>query len=333
MRELSVARTLVTSLAVAVLACALASAQYQTGFEPPTFTGSAAGTILTGQDAFYIPAGTVSTDQLVFTYAGNALGIPAHPTGGGTQFVAAESPGGGTYPRGQRDITWTSTGQWLVSYDVCAAYDGDPNQTVNNIGSFSVQPYVTPSTAEAYIHLASWTAPGTGDLTWQAGYIASNAAGGEDPQPGRFPGPEWQGLSLYTWYRFTTLIDFDANLIIEASITNLSTGASTTVDLSDQGYYLSGSDGGTQPTGFRFFCGGAQAVGLPGNIIAWDNLYIGPPPSPCPGDLDGDGDTDLSDLSLLLAAYGIGPGGDLDGDGDTDLSDLALLLADYGCTP
>lgn len=48
------------------------------------------------------------------------------------------------------------------------------------------------------------------------------------------------------------------------------------------------------------------------------------------GDLDGDCDVDLSDLAILLGAYGIDDGGDLDGDGDTDLSDLAQLLANYG---
>jgi hypothetical protein len=51
----------------------------------------------------------------------------------------------------------------------------------------------------------------------------------------------------------------------------------------------------------------------------------------CPGDLDGDGDTDLSDLGILLAAFGVNGNGDLDGDGDTDLSDLGVLLADFGC--
>jgi len=56
-----------------------------------------------------------------------------------------------------------------------------------------------------------------------------------------------------------------------------------------------------------------------------------------PGDVDGDGDVDLSDLALLLAAYGTSsgqpgynPDADLDADGDVDLADLALLLAHYG---
>jgi hypothetical protein len=49
-----------------------------------------------------------------------------------------------------------------------------------------------------------------------------------------------------------------------------------------------------------------------------------------PGDLDGDGDCDLSDLGILLAAFGVNGNGDLDGDGDTDLGDLGTLLAYFG---
>ena len=55
----------------------------------------------------------------------------------------------------------------------------------------------------------------------------------------------------------------------------------------------------------------------------------------CWGDLDDDGDIDLSDLSQLLAHYGMASGatyydGDLDDDGDVDLTDLSTLLGAYG---
>lgn len=62
-----------------------------------------------------------------------------------------------------------------------------------------------------------------------------------------------------------------------------------------------------------------------------------PEPPATPGDVDGDGDVDLTDLSLLLAAFGAtsgapeyNPGADLNRDGVVDLADLALLLANFG---
>jgi hypothetical protein len=54
---------------------------------------------------------------------------------------------------------------------------------------------------------------------------------------------------------------------------------------------------------------------------------------PCPTDLNGDRVTDLSDLTLLLAAYGAsGPcqPADLDHNGTVDINDLAALLARFG---
>lgn len=53
------------------------------------------------------------------------------------------------------------------------------------------------------------------------------------------------------------------------------------------------------------------------------------------GDVDGDLDVDLSDLTVLLAAYGTLSGatradGDFDGDGDVDLTDLATLISNFG---
>lgn len=52
--------------------------------------------------------------------------------------------------------------------------------------------------------------------------------------------------------------------------------------------------------------------------------------APCPGDLDSDGDVNLSDLGIVLAAYGVSGAGDTDGDGDTDLSDLGVVLSLFG---
>ncbi len=56
-----------------------------------------------------------------------------------------------------------------------------------------------------------------------------------------------------------------------------------------------------------------------------------------PGDTDNDGDVDLSDLGVVLAAYGacVGdseyvPAADFDSSGCIDLSDLGVVLANYG---
>jgi hypothetical protein len=325
-------KTFAMCLAVGLLACNLANAQYAADFEDPPFTGSPDGTIMTDQDGFYIPPDTVSTDFLVYTYAGNALGVPNNPGGDGDQFVAGTGPAGDTYARAQRDIDWGDTEIWEVSYDVLALYlPDDPNVVAaNNVGSFSIQPYDGAPGTSNYIHLFSWVTGQEGVL-WQAFYMMYSAAGVADGQPGRSPGPEWENLILNNWYRFTTVIDWDTNLVVEVSITDLHTGAEATVDTSADEWYLGGgSAGGTVPTGFRFFAGG----GSPGNTVAFDNLSIGPPGEPCPGDVDGDGDTDLADLAALLAVYGgYDPAADFDGDGDVDLTDLAFLLSDYGCVP
>jgi len=59
----------------------------------------------------------------------------------------------------------------------------------------------------------------------------------------------------------------------------------------------------------------------------------------CPGDVNGDGAVNLSDLSLLLAAFGTSSGdagynagADFNDSGTIDLSDLSVLLANFGTT-
>lgn len=49
-----------------------------------------------------------------------------------------------------------------------------------------------------------------------------------------------------------------------------------------------------------------------------------------PGDLNEDGAVDLSDLAVLLSAFGASAAGDVNGDGTTDIADLGLLLAYFG---
>lgn len=52
----------------------------------------------------------------------------------------------------------------------------------------------------------------------------------------------------------------------------------------------------------------------------------------CAGDVTGDGATDLADLNMVLANFGlVTANGDADGSGTVDLADLNLVLANFGC--
>lgn len=65
------------------------------------------------------------------------------------------------------------------------------------------------------------------------------------------------------------------------------------------------------------------------------NLTLQFLPPPCVGDLNGDLQVNLTDLSILLAHFGVGSGatladGDLNGDGAVNLTDLSILLSRFG---
>ena len=127
-----------TCLSCVLLAYSSAYAQFSGDFEG--LNGSAAGVVLTGQDGYYIPPNTNSTDQFCFTYANNALGIPQHPCGGNL-FVGGTGPAGGTFARAQKDISWSfGTNTAIIGFDILVTFTGTL-PTSNNVGSFSIQPF------------------------------------------------------------------------------------------------------------------------------------------------------------------------------------------------
>lgn len=320
-------RRSLTILAVGALS-GPALAQFIMGFEPPIVADDA-GILLTGQDDWYIPVAG-SSDYNAYTYQNNALNVPQNPEGD-DQFIGGLSLGGTAFARAQRDVGFAFADVIAVSYDVLARYDGTLPAT-QNLGSFSTNPFLAanPQTHACYNQLNTWVNVATADA-WHARYLAFNAAGAMDAQPGREPGSEWSNLEVNVWYRLRTVINFNQNRITEVSIQKVG-GAVTTVQPVD--YYLAGGQAGGLPrtTAVRFFAGGTTL----GNLIAADNLRIEAVSVPCPGDLDGDGDVDQSDLGILLSDYGcVSPPepdcpGDADGDGDTDQSDLGILLGAYG---
>lgn len=248
-------------------------AQVTTGFEPPAYAGSATGTLLTGQNGWYVPIAG-SPDANVFTYAGNSLGLPANPTGA-TQFVGGVS-GGTVFSRAQLDIPFTNS-QWTFSTDVAHRYNGTL-PTAQNLGSFSVaHPTLVAPNFRQLIGLHTWVDLNTA-TNWNMGYLVFDAAGvaiGAANVP-QSPGAEWNNLLVDNWYRESWDVDFSTNQVMALRITNLTTGITTTAN--PVGWFLAGGAAGTAnplPTAVRYFAGGAV-----GNVAGWDNLSVQPIPEP-----------------------------------------------------
>jgi len=246
-----------------------------TGFEAPDYDGSSDGVPVTDQQGWYIPdaPGSVSVDQFIFTYDGNALGLPANPIGE-DQFFGAQTldqePGNPTFPRGQLNFDWSQSTVWTVSYDFTTAYNGIL-PALDNISSFSLQDSLV---ARYFIAVNTWVNPDTA-TNWDANYIVFDASGVPVDPPGLSPGAAWRNLQVGHWYNESTTFDFDSNTILSVTITDLDTGDSTT--FAPNGWYLAGGAVSRPPlpTALRLFVGGGGAPdGQPGNVGAFDNLEI-----------------------------------------------------------
>jgi hypothetical protein len=253
---------------------ASAQAQYSTNFEPPLYTGSAAGTPLAGQDGWYVPAIAGSQDGTVHTYANNAYGFVTNPTGG-TQFAVTRL--GGTPPnpaRAQHAINFNQGDVFTVGYDFCGDRFGGALPASNNIGSFSLQ----DSTVSQYFQtLMVWDNLATGNAM-DHNYGVFSASGGAIAfvTP---PNPAWDALNLNTWYRATTTFSFASHQILSISIDNLHDAApATSLDVSGLGWYLAGGAASTlpRPTDIRIFGSGATTNV---NQMGWDNINIVPAPA------------------------------------------------------
>lgn len=259
-------RRVIWTLAALCALAAPSAAQYATDFE--ALSATPGGTILTGQDNFYLPTATGSLDQSLYTYAGNVLGIAPNPFGG-LNFAAGVGPGSSlgtlSYRRAQRDISY-GPGAWSLAFDVCATFGG-ALPAADNIGSFSIQPH--PG-SQAFIALARWQVPATA-TAWKADYVYVDAVG--TTIYASVPDPAFQNLAVNQWYRWETIVDFNSNLIVRVRITDLTTLA-TAAWSPPNWYLLGGAAGSVPPTGFRLFAGSS----IPGNTLAFDNITIAPAP-------------------------------------------------------
>lgn len=243
--------------------CGVANADVHIDFEGPLYTGSAAGTIATGQDGWTLPAGV---DSKIFTYAGNAPGIALNAFGG-EQFLSGTSQGGTSFARAQRNIDFSAGGVFVMSYDFAAVFTGTA-PSADNLGSFSLQDSVT---AKSFIALNRWIDNADPSLGWKAEYNVFDASGAA--LNNQIPGAAWSRLANNHWYRQTTVVNLTTNEILRVAIEDLTTGDVASVN--PTGWFVAGGAASARPmpTAVRFFMGGNA-----GNTMGWDNLDIVPAP-------------------------------------------------------
>jgi hypothetical protein len=305
----------VLAVAAGVAAGSICQAQLSINFEPPTYNASAAGTLLTGQDAWYNPIAG-SSDFSAYTYASNAFGIVANPTGG-TQMIAGVCPGGTAFARAQHPFDFSAGGEWTVSWDVVGMFNGTL-PAMENLGSFSLQ----PSTTNRYWQqLMNWGTHAADASAFDINYGVFDTTGLTIAF--QSPGPAWQGLAVNHWYHQTTTWSFDSNLITEVTLTDLTTGVTSVAN--PVGWYLAGGPSSVLPiaTDIRVFAGGSGTTN--GNISAWDNIAVGRPAPRCgTADFNCDGDigtdADIADFFACLSGTCPAPpcanNADFNGDGD-----------------
>jgi len=221
-----------------------------------SLTATADGTVLTGQDGYFLPNGPASdTDFEVYTYAANSLRLPQNPNGG-TNFIAGIGQSGGTFERAQRLSGLGTTGIFTYAFDIAATYTG-ALPSAQNIGSFSLNQGV-PGTFSV-INLARWADPATA-AAWNADFVWFDSAGAQLTE--QVPDPNFQNLAIDHWYRWGVTFDMDSKQILEVNLEDLTTGDIFAHNPADRFIRA-----GALPDHHRFFAGGS----VPGNTLGYDN--------------------------------------------------------------
>jgi hypothetical protein len=267
------------TMAVAAL-CAVGFAQFSDNFESES--ASAAGTLITGQNGWYLPAVTGSLDGFVYTYANNALGHIGNATGG-NNFAGASSINGGTPVRMQHALTLNATGLWRLSVDFNFDFSGTP-PVANNLGSISLQPTATNNafqTLYAFDNL-NLAAP-TG---YRALYGFAGAAGGAIALESNPGDARWDNLIFNHWYHQTLTWDAGSNQIVETTLQDMTAGGPLNT-LTPTTWFLTGGQNNVLQealaTDTRLFVSGGNLgvpPGLTTNLGGYDNFSIAPVPEP-----------------------------------------------------
>jgi hypothetical protein len=314
---------------------------FSTGFEAPTYSGSATGVALNGQDAWYLPAAGGETGN-VFTYAGNTHSIVANAQGGSQFAVMLNVLNNG---RSQHPVNFSAGGEWEAQWDCLGAYVGTL-PAVNYLGSFSLQDSVT---SRYFQQLMSFSSNGglvlgpNGETPTD--YLATAdhfhiALGVHLTAPYtaiafRLPSMTWADLPVNNWYRIKVRWTFDpaGPKILSASIQDLTAGGPAQVtDLSSLNWYLAGGPGNTRPlpTDIRIFAGGSTAAH--GHLTAWDNLTIGPVTAGgCYANCDNSTTTpvlNVADFTCFLQRYAAG---ESYANCDNSTTPPVLNVADFTC--
>jgi len=255
-----------------------AQAQFATGFEPTTYTP---GPLTNGfggppgQGNWYNPV-SGSIDFSVHPSVGNALGFPANPNGG-AQFIGVTGQAApNNIGRAQHNMNFSGGGVWTVDWDVIGGFRGaQGGAAVDNLGSFSLQP---SGSADYFQQIMQWGANTATPTQYNINYGVWGAGGGDSTTIAfSSPGAAWTNIPSDHWIHQSTTWDFGANKLLSLSIQDITAGgALTTVDVSGNGWYLTGGQnnalGLSLPTDIRCFTGNTN------NATGWDNINVIPAP-------------------------------------------------------